>query len=183
MSAVILLLGLGCSGDPEERVVATPVLQSAVTPTPELETGAPPPPVPHPAMALTSEWLNDNWGNMAASLVAEGLDRGLEMGSRADYAAEKVKSSITVYYDDPNWVEVGEGLYRVPLDLSFSTVLEDAVPESEVTFSGELSFSLVADTGDQSIESDANFSTAELCVRVVGPVEPERESCTTGGDG
>ena len=183
VSAVILLLGMGCSGDSEERAVSTPVPQSAETPAPELETGAPPPPVSHPAMVLASEWLDENWGNMAASFVAEGLDRGLELGSRADYAAEKVRPSITVYYDDPNWVEVGDGLYRVPLDLSFSTVLEDAVPGSEVTFSGEMSFSLVADTGDQGIESDADFSAVDLCVRVVGPSGAETESCAPGGDG
>ena len=183
VSAVVLLLGLACSGEPEERVASTPVFKPTVKPTSELETGAAPLPVRHPAMVLTSEWLNDNWGNMAASLVGEGLDRGLELGPRADHAAEMVEPSITVHFDDPNWVEVGEGLYRVPLDLSFSAVLEDAVPESEVTFSGEMSFSLSVDTGDQSIESDADFSAAELCVRVVGPLEPETESCTTGAEG
>ena len=128
------LLGLGCS---------------------EVETGVSPTPASHPSVILTSKWLDANWGSMASSLVAEGMRRGMALDDRA---SEKVRPSIAVYYEDPNWIEVEEGRrYEVPLDLSFSAVLA-----SGMTFSGEMSFTLTADVKAGTVESDADFSTAEL---------------------
>ena len=146
--------------------------------------GAPPTPVLHPAMALASEWLGDNWGNLAVSLVTEGIARDLGLEARADYVAEEVEPALVITYEDPNYAEVSEDVYRVPVTLTFSALLEELVPQSEMTFSGELPFSLMVDVGDRSVESDADFNSAELCVRRVGPSGLDTETCTSvGGDG